>query len=201
MNERYLKRIFNENHKKLVWTATSLIGDFYAEDLVSEIFVSIWKDGIPDKFIGKESGYLYFKVKEKCGQALKDQRDLRKDSIKVRHGVSMYKYQKCGDLRPQIKHHLSQQDISDEYADSLAIRSELLSMLTQKVNQMPPARKEVFTKIFIEGMKSKDVPGNVQSATNLTKKIIEDLKIYGMKIINTKKHWHMTGGGTFKLVK
>jgi RNA polymerase sigma-70 factor (ECF subfamily) len=185
MDEREYNILFNKYHKRLVYFSRKLIGEMYCEDVVADVFAKVWKEGIKNGVLDV-GAYLYKLVQNKCNDVLRGATRIRRQRMIKRD--SNYPYQNVSSMPPDIKQHLSNGAISEEYADSKVIHTELLASIIDIVESMPAERKKMFYMIFIEDLSTSEIiaeTGLSESTIRVQKmKIVKDLTMYGTKLIN-----------------
>jgi DNA-directed RNA polymerase specialized sigma24 family protein len=196
MTENYFKQIYKESYKKLLHISVGLIGEFYAEDIVSEVFADFWKSGgLPSNFTSNEEAFLVIRLKYKCYEVLLHKRNSKKERRDKKEGTK-FPYRMANEIRPDVKEHLSNDAFSEEFADYLVIKADLIKLLASKVEKFPKVKKKVFDLLFLEGLKPAEIiekEGLHKNAiSNQKTSILKDLFAFGCQIINPDKRWVIT---------
>ncbi len=177
MREDLLKRCYELYHKELVWYAQQLIGDFYSEDIVADAFIQAWETGV------EHTNLRYFLYQS--------------------HRHSKYAYLKCNILPEDIKQHLIENwSTSEEHADGLIIKSQLLALLKTKVQKLPPDRRNIFDLIFLRGYSVNEIANITGLSPNTIRvqkgRIVKEFKIFGVSIFQ-KPCWVLGYNSEHKL--
>lgn len=178
MTERAMKNenidtLFRKYRKGLVYCAQKLVGDFYADDVVADVFVHLIEIDLDDRIDMK--AYLYKSVINKSRSLLKGNYN------RYKKYYPLYDYDMC----------------SDEYTDGIVIQSELVRIICDKVESLNPVRRQIFELLYL-----KQCPiWEVAEILNTTRTAImshkqrldKDFKLFGIPLYN-KKHWFYNDG-------
>lgn len=196
MTPEFYTDLFLKTRIGLVYYAEKMIGDFYASDVVADTFEMIWKQGIPEKYTGSEKQYLYLSVNSKCMNILTEKGRMRKPRRCAKE--AKLQYQKCSTMRPDVIQMLSMVDKSEEYADSLAIKSDLINLLHSKYETLTDTQKGIFTHAFIEERGIREI-GKIlglhwQYVGKQKTVIVQKLSSLGIELSNNVR-WIREGNG------
>lgn len=129
MGTEEFEDIFNTYNFGLVCYATSIVGEFMAQDFVQEAFIELWqKRNEPHKNI---KSFLSTCVRNKCMNHLKS------------------KYNSVSELK-------FLEDVSDDYIEAQIIRGEYIERIVTEINGLPPGRKKIL-KLFYGGFYPKEI--------------------------------------------
>lgn len=133
-----------------------------AEDVVSEVFVKLFKMGARATEIEDIRYYLYRSVKNQCITTLKS---------KMKMISFDNENQLCSDLIIEI---------TDPYQQYL--NKELQNELQRVINSLPPQKKVIYQLIVLEGLKYKEVA----VLLNLAVKTVENHMLEATRIVRKK---------------
>lgn len=138
-----IEKLFEVYSKRLVRYADSLLGKGGAlegSDAVMNVFVKL--QNVDLSLIKNEPAYLYNLVKNECLNIIKSEtRRSRRD--KERRGV-----------------------VSEEYSDSIVVKSELVGSLTIVYESLSPARKRIFEMIYFEKKTLNEIAAELRLSVN-----------------------------------
>lgn len=133
-----------------------------AEDVVSEVFVKLFKMGARATEIDDIKYYLYRSVKNQCITVLNSKMKMVSFDTEIQ--------QSC-DLAI---------DISDPYQQYL--NRDLQNELQRAINSLPPQKKTIYQLIVLEGLKYKEVA----VLLNLAVKTVENHMLEATRIVRKK---------------
>ncbi len=147
--EANYKVLFENFYKPLVnFAATHTLNLDVAEDLVQEVFVSIWMKELEFENLLALKTYLYRSVLNRCRNYLRDNR-----------------------LRQQYAQEMRQED-SDNSDNSLMngiIREEVYRQLTAALDYLPPRCRKIY-EMAQDGMKSSEIAEELGLAVETVKR-------------------------------
>jgi len=123
--------IFKFYHKSFYYLARQIVkNDEQAEDIVSDCFLKLWKKRAEFNSVDSIRAFMYVIIKN----ASIDH---------VRHAQTK-----------SISHEqiLQQAEQDTNYIESKMIKAELLQLILQEVETLPPIRRKIFKLIFLEDM-------------------------------------------------
>ena len=136
---RLNKRIYMEYAPMLMRFAKKFVSDFFAEDIVHDVFLKLWDKQVfllPDEDIRR---ILYVAVRNACLD------HLRRSNME----------------QEIIDHRAVQLQIEEldffEASDELFMREDLLKVLMEKVNELPERSLEIFRMSYFEGMRAAEI--------------------------------------------
>lgn len=132
MTESYFREIFDQYNFSLVRFATSIVGDFYAQDFVQDAFLNLFKSDTENHKNIK--AFLVICVKNNCNNHLRKERR---------------KYKVNNDLK-----YLD--DISDDYIEAQVTKGFYVQKLVEEINQLPKERKKVI-KLYHGGFSPQEI--------------------------------------------
>ena len=133
------QRIYLEYAPMLLRFAGKFVSDFFAEDIVHDVFLKLWDKQVfllPDDDLKR---ILYTSVRNACIDHL-------------RHA----------NIEQEILDHRSVQLKLDELdyfesSDELFMRKDLLAFLMKKVEELPERSQEIFRLSYMKGMKAAEI--------------------------------------------
>lgn len=130
-DQRAMAPIFKLYNKSLYYFARQLVdNDGQAEDIVADAFIKLWqRSGDFDSLSGIKS-FMYVTVRNSCCNYLKH----------VRRKTASHE---------EIVH-LSRND--EDYIESQMIKANLLQVILQEVETLPPIRRKIFKMIYLEDL-------------------------------------------------
>lgn len=131
--------IYRQYAPMLIRFARKFVSDFFAEDLVQDVFLKLW-----DKqffLLGEEElkRILYTSVRNACIDYL-------------RRSVTEQAVVDCQAV--QLK--LDELDFF-ESSEELFMRNDILAFLMKKIDELPPKNREIFRLSYLEGLKAAEV--------------------------------------------
>lgn len=135
----HYQRLYLEYAPMLLQFARKFVSDFFAEDIVHDVFLKLWDKQIfllPDDDIRR---ILYVAVRNACLDYL---RRLNMEQEIIDHRAVQLK--------------LDELDFF-EASDELFMRNDLLKVLMDKVSELPERSQEVFRMSYIEGLKAAEI--------------------------------------------
>jgi RNA polymerase sigma-70 factor (ECF subfamily) len=135
-NEKGLELLFRRHQAALINFALGYVKDYHAaEDIVAENFISLWQKRNDFNKLTAIKAFLYISVKNACLNLLK-QNGRRSKSHK------------------EIKY-LTEE--SEDFFSASMIKAELLELLWQDAENLPPVRFQIFKLFFVEGLTSFEI--------------------------------------------
>lgn len=166
-----IENIFKKHSKGLVYLAQKLIGDFYAEDVVSDCFIKLAGLDITEDHAEK---LIYVMVKNKC---------LSVTTGHLRKYFRMYAVDRSV-------------EISEDYADGLIMKAELMNFIVQKVDALPPSERKVFDLIYVQQFNAAESASILNLSVNtvriLKSRIDKSFKFFNVPIFR-KNCWRDKG--------
>ncbi|MDR0699001.1 MAG: RNA polymerase sigma-70 factor [Tannerella sp.] len=146
INCRY-REVYLEYAPLLLRFAEKFVSQFYAEDIVHDVFLKLWDKQIfllPENELKR---VLYVAVKNACIDLLR-RFALEQEYIDER----------------RIQLQLDELDFF-EASDELFMRKDLLHLLLQKIEELPERSREIFKMSYLEGMKTTEIAEQLNIST------------------------------------
>lgn len=123
--------LFRHYHKSLCYFARQLVdNDEQARDIVADAFVKLWEKNEDFDSLAKIRGFMYVTIRNSCCNYLKH--ITRKTAS---HEEIL---------------HLAQKN--ENYIESKMIKADLLQVVLQEVENLPPIRRKIFKMIYLEDL-------------------------------------------------
>lgn len=151
MTEKDLKMAFKNHHKEMVSYVSYLLGsNVYSEDIVADCFLELIEKEVPVNYSVKP--YLYERARTKC-------LTVQQQSGRVLNRVIGNKsstndgnktYLSASKLPPGYGIDVNRNLESEDWADGMIIRAELVAAIVKQMESLPPQRRKIFDYIFIQ---------------------------------------------------
>ena len=133
MNQKGMDLLFDAYYKPLVvWADTFLRDMNLAEDVVQDLFVSIWKDKVYLRFKQETlSSFLHVSVRNRCFKRI-EKRDVFRNASVLDHVELVF----------------------EEYNER---HDQLVSRVLEEMALLPERSREIMNCVFLEGLKYREV--------------------------------------------
>ena len=130
-DERAMAPLFKLYNKSLYYFARQIVdNDGQAEDIVADAFLKLWqKNGDFDSLSGVRA-FMYVTIRNSCFNYLKH----------IRRKTASH----------QEILHLAKDE--EDYIESQMIKADLLQLILQEVETLPPIRRKIFKMIYLEDL-------------------------------------------------
>ena len=136
-DEKALKSLFDIFYGKLVEIARFFVPDpFTAQDVVSEVFIKLWKNRSKLAKVEYVNAYLYVAVKRQALNAARDHR--------IKSAYSLDEYE-------------AQVHIEFSNPENILISSEFEEILNSAVQELPSKCRIIYSLVKDDGMKYREV--------------------------------------------
>jgi RNA polymerase sigma-70 factor (ECF subfamily) len=153
-----MEAAFAQHYEKLWRQALSSTRDEQsAKDIVKDVFMKAMEAGRPLDDKKRLKVYLFMAVKMACKDHLKQQRVRRKD-------IEEFEY-------------LSPAQVEIEF--ELGMEAEYQRIVTEELAKLPPQRKKILEKLFIEGLSTQEVAARMQ----LSRQTVLNQKQFGLSAL------------------
>ncbi|MEZ5104086.1 MAG: RNA polymerase sigma-70 factor [Draconibacterium sp.] len=154
-NSSSFELVFKTYYKKLCLFAFDYLNQLEtAEDIVKDVFVTLWDNREKIEITTSLSGYLFTSVRNACINYLK--RDKRRNKT-----VSFEEL-----MRLNIK---MNEPYSDTYIPGNIFAKELENKLLEKIEELPSSCKEIFKLSRFEGLSHKEIAEKLNISENTVK--------------------------------
>ena len=146
--------------------AISLLGDTpAAEDIVTEVFVILWKKQRDFETLQNIKAFLYISTRNACINHIKR---LQRDSV-MKTGFSNYL---------SVDH--------EEFALNEMIRAEVMQQIYEAIEALPSQCGKVFKMCYVEGLSNSEVAERFSISVNTVKNHkVKALSLLRLKFLNT----------------
>jgi len=165
-NTRALHALHDLFYPALRHFATGLLGDTpAAEDVVTEIFVTLWRKQRDFETIQNIKAFLYISTRNACINQL---RKLQRDSA----------------LKSDLSKYLSADH--EEFILNEMIRTEVLQQVYEAIEALPRQCKKVFKMCYVEGLTNSEVAERFSISINTVKNHkVKALGLLRLKFLNS----------------
>jgi len=194
------KKAFDTHHKEMVTYVTYLLGsNVYSEDICADCFKELWENGVPYGYSVKS--FLFERTKTKVaslGQS--GSRVINGSYIKRKSTNNGNKtYLPASHLPPGYSRDVNRNLESEEWADGMLIKAELVGQIAKQLEVMPVARREIFDYVFIKNMEYHEIASltglSIDTIRVQKHKIVKGFKkIIGLDI-DPKSYWYTSASG------
>jgi len=130
-DERVMAPIFKLYNKSLFYFARQLVdNDGQAEDIVADAFIKLWQKNTDFDSLAAVRSFMYVTVRNSCCNYLKH----------VKRKTASHE---------EILHLTKDED---DYIESKMIKANLLEVILEEVENLPPMRRKIFKMIFLEDL-------------------------------------------------
>lgn len=132
-SQKGMDMLFDVYYKPLVVWADTFLRDLnLAEDVVQDLFVSIWKDKVYLKFKPETlASFLYVSVRNRCFKRI-EKRDVFRNALKLDHVNLAF----------------------EEYNER---HDQIVSRVLEEMALLPERSREIMNCVFLEGLKYREV--------------------------------------------
>lgn len=163
---RALHELHDLYYPALCHFAISLLGDIpAAQDVVTEVFVTLWKKNLDFETLQNIKAFLYISTRNACLNYIKR---LQRDSV-MKSGLSNY---------------LSSEH--EEFVLNEMIRAEVLQQIYDAIEALPSRCKKAFKLCYVEGLSNSEVAERFSISVNTVKNHkVKALGLLRLKFLNT----------------
>ena len=133
-----------------------------AEDIVQEIFFALWKNREKIDLYKSVESLLFVSLRNRCLNYLKEH---------SRHYVDSFHE----DLTINELQYLYQIDFTERKEP--ALEEQLIEALKQAIDELPERKKEIFIKNKIQGLKQKEIAGELGISVKTVEKHLHEAKL------------------------
>jgi RNA polymerase sigma-70 factor (ECF subfamily) len=130
-DQKAMAPIFKLYHKSLCYFARQLVdNEGQAEDIVADAFLKLWQKNEHFENLASIRAFMYVTIRNSCCNYLKHINRRTASHLEILH--------------------LAEKD--DNYIESKMIKADLLQVILQEVESLPPIRRKIFKMIFLEDL-------------------------------------------------
>lgn len=162
---RVMAPLFKMYHKSFYYFARQLVqNDEQAEDIVADAFVTLWEKRTDFEALASIRAYMFTIIKHKCLNYLK------------------HIQRKNASLKEIL--HLAEKD--ENVVESKMIKANLLQIILQEVESLPPIRRKIFKMIYLEDLSVFEISQKLNISTD-TVRVQKARALNGLKTMILKK--------------
>jgi RNA polymerase sigma-70 factor (family 1) len=164
-DDKALALIFKHYHKGLYYFAKQLVHDEQqAEDIVAAAFVKLWQRHGDFNSLSNIKSFLYVTIRNGCYDYL-------------RH------IQRKTASHEEILH---MAETDENYIESRMIKAELMQIILQEVESLPPIRRKIFKMIYLEDLSIFEIATRLNIKVD-TVRVQKARAIHGIRTMILKK--------------
>ncbi|MEI9809083.1 MAG: RNA polymerase sigma-70 factor [Bacteroidota bacterium] len=179
-NERAMAPIFKLYHRSLSYFARQLVdNDGQAEDIVADAFVKVWQKNNDFESLASIRSFMYVTIRNSCCNYLRH----------IQRKTASHK---------EILH-LARKD--EDYIESKMIKADLLHIILQEVESLPPIRRKIFKMIYLDDLSIFEIATKLNISVD-TVRVQKARALHGLRTAILKKGIlltvaHLTAGLSF----
>lgn len=164
-DKRAMAPLFKLYHKSFFYFARQLIGnEGQAEDIVANAFVKLWEKNTAFESLGAIKAFMYVTIKNSCCNYLKH---IQRRTAS--HSELLY---------------LAEKD--ENYIESNLIKANLMEIILQEVENLPPIRRKIFKMIYLEDLSVFEIASRL-NITMDTVRVQKARALHGLRTAILKK--------------
>jgi len=145
-DKKAFKDVFDHYFNALAAFGFKYVSDqFVAEDLVQEVFISMWEKRGDFSHLNALKSFLYTSVRNKCLNHIKHQAVVQKHEKSLVYELE-----------------------SDQYLEAHVIEEETFNQLFQEIKDLPPSAREI-TLLALNGLKNQEIADELNISVNTVK--------------------------------
>lgn len=181
-DHRAMAPIFKLYHKSLCYFARQLIdNEGQAEDIVADAFIKLWQKNSDFENLISIRAFMYVTIRNSCCNYLKH----------IQRRTASH----------QEILHLAEKD--DNYIESKMIKADLLQVILQEVESLPPIRRKIFKMIYLEDLSIFEIATRLNITVD-TVRVQKARALHGLRTAILKKGILLTAshlGGAYCFFK
>jgi len=164
-DQRAMTPIFRLYHKSLYYFANQLVdNDGQAEDIVADAFTKVWQSKANFESLASIRAFMYTIIRN-----------------------ASYDYLKHIQRRTAFHQDILYiADKDDDYIESKMIKADLLQVILQEVEYLPPIRRKIFKMIFLDDLSIFEVATTLNISTD-TVRVQKARALHGLRAAILKK--------------
>lgn len=157
--------LFKQYHKSLCYFARQLVDDEeQAQDIVADAFIKLWEKNGDFESLANIRGFMYVTIRNSCCNYLKH---INRKSASHEEIL-----------------HLAQKD--DNYIETKMIKADLLQVILQEVENLPPIRRKIFKMIYLEDLTIFEIAARLNITVD-TVRVQKARALHGLRTAILKK--------------
>jgi RNA polymerase sigma-70 factor (family 1) len=164
-DKRAMTPLFKLYHKSLGYFARQLVNnDGQAEDIVADAFIKVWQKKEDFENLASIRAFMYVTIRNSCCNYLKH--------IKRRTAS-----------HEEI---LRMAEKDENYVESKMIKADLLQVVLQEVENLPPVRRKIFKMIYLEDLSIFEIATRLNITVD-TVRVQKARALHGIRSVILKK--------------
>lgn len=164
-DQRAMAPIFKLYHKSLCYFARQLVdNDGQAEDIVADAFIKVWQKNRDFESLASIRSFMYVAIRNSCCNYLKHIQRKTASHQKILQ--------------------LAEKD--EEYIESKMIKADMMQVILQEVEYLPPIRRKIFKMIFLEDLSIFEIAAKLNITVD-TVRVQKAKAIHGIRTAVLKK--------------
>lgn len=157
--------IFKLYHKSLCYFARQLVNnDGQADDIVADAFIKVWQKKDDFENLVSIKAFMYVTIRNSCCNYLKHIRRRTASHEEI--------------LRMAEK--------DEDYIESKMIKADLLQVVLQEVENLPPVRRKIFKMIYLEDLSIFEIAKKLNITVD-TVRVQKARALHGIRSVILKK--------------
>jgi RNA polymerase sigma-70 factor (ECF subfamily) len=165
--EEAFEMLWRNYYKRVLFFCRRYLPESEAQDITTEVFVSLWNRRNEISSTGKISTYLFVAARNRCYNALRDRQSHTKHLAKL----------------------ASFQESDDNELFLEEVRLQLIKLINEQVDKLPEKTRQVFLLSFEEGLK----PSEIAEKLGVSVKTVKNQKISAIKMLKAILQGHPLG--------
>ncbi len=172
-DEKAMAYIFKMYHKSLCYFARQLIhNEEQAEDIVAETFVKLWQRNTDFENLATIRSFMYVTIRNSCSNYLRHIHRKAASHERI----------------------LGSAERDEDYIESRMVKADLLRIILEEVESLPPIRRKIFKMIFVEDLSIFEIATKLNITVD-TVRVQKARAIYSIRNVILKKGILLTGSG------
>lgn len=172
--EEAFETLWRSYYKRVLFFCRRYLPESEAQDITTEVFVSLWNRRTELTSTGKISTYLFVAARNRCYNAQRDHHSHSKHLLNIAN--------------------LQESDDNELFLEE--VRGQLIKLINEQVNKLPEKMRQVFLLSFEEGLK----PSEIAERLGVSVKTVKNQKISAIKMLKAILQNHPLGAVLFFLL-
>lgn len=160
-NEKVFNEVYQQLYGPLYGFALKFVKNDIAQDLIAEVFISLWKNKKQFNSMDEIQKYAFVAVKNRAINSINKQKSIQ------------YNQQ-------QLLKEL--QKVDEDDMELAMLQNEILNKLYEELNSLPEKMREIFLLSFKDGLK----PGEISKRLHLSVQTVRNQKVNAIKKLRDK---------------
>ncbi|MGN5953344.1 RNA polymerase sigma factor [Sphingobacterium lactis] len=160
-NEKVFNEVYQLLYSPLYGFALKFVENEIAQDLIAEVFISLWKNKKQFNSLDEIQKYAFVAVKNRAINSINKQKNIQ--------------YNKQLLLKEL-------QEIDEDDMELAMLQNEILTKLYEELNSLPEKMREIFLLSFKDGLK----PGEIAKMLHLSVQTVRNQKVNAIKKLRDK---------------